>query len=153
MWFLVIVAGNVLLIAAWTQAERVRRTGHPALASFTESAILPVFGASILVALGLAAHDAAWTLAWVLLAYAAGIMIISVAGRLAERVRRAGHPALGSFTESAGLPVSVAFLWVALELALHDAVWTAMAWQILTFLLVYAVFAVRRSLRRRRNTA
>jgi hypothetical protein len=90
MWFLVIVAGNVLLIAAWTQAERVRRTGHPAL---------------------------------------------------------------GSFTESAGLPVSVAFLWVALELALHDAVWTAMAWQILTFLLVYAVFAVRRSLRRRRNTA
>jgi hypothetical protein len=57
MWFLAIAAGIVILIVALTQAERMRRAGHPALASFIESAFLPVFLACIFVALGLAAHD------------------------------------------------------------------------------------------------
>jgi hypothetical protein len=149
MWFLVIVAGIVIVIAAGLLAGPARRAGHPALGGFSESAGLPVLGASIFIALGLAHHDAAGTLAWLVLAYAAGMGIISVAGNLSERARRAGHPALGNFTELASLPVSVASLWVALGLALRQADWTTPAW----FLLVYAVCAVWRTLRQRRNNA
>jgi hypothetical protein len=45
---------------------------------------VPVLGTSIFVALGLAAHDTAWTLAWVVLVYAAGMAMISVAESPAE---------------------------------------------------------------------
>jgi hypothetical protein len=140
MWFLAIAAGIVIVIVAGLLAGRARRAGHPALGSFAESTHLPVLGASIFIAVGLAQHDTAWTLAWLLLVYAAGIMITSVAGSLAERARRAGHPALGSFTKSASFPVSVASLWVAWGLALHHVDWTALA----VFPLVYAVCAVWR---------
>jgi hypothetical protein len=83
------------------------------------------------------------------IAIAAGIVIVIVAGLLAGRARRAGHPALGSFTKSASFSVSVASLWVAWGLALHHVDWTALA----VFPLVYAVCAVRRALRHRRNNA
>jgi hypothetical protein len=83
------------------------------------------------------------------LAIVAGIVIVIMAGFLAGRARRSGHPALGSFTESAGFPVSLAFIWVALGLALNDVDWTTLA----VIPLVYAVWAVRRTLRRRRNNA
>lgn len=83
------------------------------------------------------------------LATAAGIVIFIVAGLLAGRVRRAGHPALGSFTESACWPVFGASIWVAWGLALHDVYWTTLA----GLLLVYAVWAVWRTLRHRRNNA
>jgi len=79
----------------------------------------------------------------------AGIVIVIAAGLLAGPARRAGHPALGNFTELASLPVSVASLWVALGLALRQVDWTTPAW----FLLVYAVCAVWRTLRQRRNNA
>ena len=149
MWFLVIVAGIVIVIAAGLLAGPARRAGHPALGSFTESATLPVVGASIFIALGLAHHDDAWTLAWLVLAYAAGMGIINVTGNLSERAHCAGHPALGSFTEWASLPVSAASIWFALELALRQVDWTAPAW----FLLVYAACTVWRTLRQRRNNA
>ena len=45
MWFLVIVAGIVIVIAAGLLAGPARRAGHPALGNFTESAGLPVLGA------------------------------------------------------------------------------------------------------------
>ena len=149
MWFLAIAAGIVIVVVAGFLAGRARRAGHPALGGFAESISLPVLGGSVFIALGLARHDAAWTLAWVLLTYAAGMTSITVAGLLARRARRAGHPVRGSFTESASLPVSVAFLWVALGLALHDVDWTTLA----VFPLVYAVWAVRRTLRHRRSNA
>lgn len=38
MWFLVIVAGIVIVIAAGLLAGPARRAGHPALGNFTESA-------------------------------------------------------------------------------------------------------------------
>ena len=79
------------------------------------------------------------------LAIAAGMVIAIVAGLLAGLARRAGHLALGSFTESASLPVSVALLWVALGLALHDVNWTTLAWQCPAFLLVYAACGVWRA--------
>jgi hypothetical protein len=147
MWFLAIAAGIVIVIMAGFLASYARRADHPALGSFAESVPIPVLGASIFVALGLGHHDAAWTLAWVVLTYAAGIMSISVSGSLAERARRAGHPALGSFTESASFPVSMTSFWVALGLALHHVDWTTVA----VFPLVYAAVAVWRTLRRRRN--
>ena len=75
--------------------------------------------------------------------------IINVSGNLSERARRAGHPALGSFAEWASLPLSVAALWDALGLALGQADWTTPA----GFLLVYAGYAVWRTLRQRRNNA
>lgn len=153
MWFLAIAAGIVIAIVAGLLAGPARRAGHPAIGSFAESAPLPVLGASIFAALGLAHHDAASTLAWLALTYAAWIMAISVTGPLAGRARRAGHLALGSFTESASLPVSVALLRVALGLALHDVNWTTLAWQCLAFLLVYAASRVWRTLRHRRDNA
>jgi hypothetical protein len=150
MWFLAIVAGILFVIAAGLLAGRARRAGHPALVGFAESASVPVLGASIFIAFGLAAHDTAWTLAWVVLTYAAGMAIISVAGSLAGRARRAGHPALGSFTDSASLPLSAAFFWVALGLALHHHIdWTTPA----VFLLACPAWAVWRALRHRRNNA
>jgi hypothetical protein len=149
MWFLAIAAGIVIVIVAALLAERARRAGHPALGSFAESTHLPVLGASIFIAVGLAQRDTAWTLAWLLLVYAAGIMITSVARSLAERARRAGHPTLGSFTGSASFLVSVASLWVAWGLALHHVDWTALA----GFPLGYAVCAVWRTLRHRRKNA
>ncbi len=79
----------------------------------------------------------------------AGIVIVIVAGNLSERARRAGRPALGSFVDWASLPVSVAALWDALGLALGQADWTTPA----GFLLVYAGYAVWRTLRQRRNNA
>jgi hypothetical protein len=91
MWFLAIAAGIVIAIVAGLLAGRARRAGHPAPGSFAESAPLPVLGASIFAALGLARHDAAWTLAWLAFTYAAWIMTTSVAGPLAGRARRAGH--------------------------------------------------------------
>jgi hypothetical protein len=153
MWFLAIAAGIVIAIVAGLLAGPARRSGHPALGSFAESVPLPVLGSSIFAALGLARHDSAWTLAWLALTYAAWIMTTSMAGPLAGRARRAGHLTLGSFTESASLPVSVAFLWVALGLALHDVDWTTLAWQCLALLLVYAACRVWRTLRHRRNNA
>jgi hypothetical protein len=153
MWFLAIAAGIVIAFVAGLLAGPARRAGHPALGSFAESVPLPVLGASIFAALGLAHHDDAWTLAWLALTYAAWIMTISVAGTLAGRARRTGRLILGSFTESASFPVSVALLWVALGLALHDVNWTTLAWQCLAFLLVYTVLRVWRTLRHRRNNA
>ena len=47
------------------------------------------------------------------------------------------------------LPVATAALWVALGLALRQGDWTTPAW----FLLVYAGYAVWRTLRQRRNNA
>ena len=129
--------------------RRARRAGHPGPSNFTESATLPLLGASIFIALGLAHHDDTWTLAWLVLTYAAGMGIINVTGDLSERARRAGRPALGSFAEWASLPVSVAALWVALGLALGHGDWTAPA----AFLLFYAVYSVWRTLRQRRNNA
>jgi len=41
------------------------------------------------------------------------MVIVIVAGRLAGLARRTGHPALGSFTQWASLPVSAASPWVA----------------------------------------
>ena len=150
MWFLAIVAGIVFVIAAGLLAGRARRTGHPALVGFAESASVPVLGASIFVAVGLAAHDTAWTLGWVVLTYAGGMAVISVAGNLARRARRAGHPALGSFTDSASFPVSAAFFWAALGLALHHHLdWTTPA----VFLLACLAWTVWRALRHRRNNA
>ena len=151
MWFLAIVAGIVFVIAAALLAGRARRAGHPALVGFAESASLPVLGASIFIALGLAAHDTARTLAWVVLTYAAGMAIIGEAWILARRARRAGHPGLGSFIDSASLPASVAFLWVTLELALHHHVdWTSPA----VFLLACTAWTVVwRTIRHRRNNA
>jgi hypothetical protein len=149
MWFLAIVAGIVIVVVAGLLGGRARRAGQPALSNFTESATLPVLGASIFIALGLAHHDDVWTLAWLVLAYSAGTGITSVTGKLAERARRGGRPALGSFAEWASLPVSVAALWVALELALGQGDWTAPA----GFLLFYAVYSVWRTLRQRRNNA
>ena len=149
MWFLAIVVGIVIVIAAGFLAGRARRAGHPALGGFAESTHLPVLGASIFITLGLAHHDSAWTLAWLVLACATGIVIVIVAGFLAGRARRAGHPALGGFTEWASFPVSVAFLWVALGLALRGVNWTTLA----VFLLVYASCAVGRILRHRRDNA
>ena len=92
------------------------------------------------------------TLAWLVLAYAAGMGIISVAGNLAGHARRAGHPALGNFTEWASLPVSVASLSGRLGTSpapgrLDDPPAS------LEFLLVYAVCAVWRNLRQRRKNA
>ena len=87
------------------------------------------------------------------LAIAAGIVIAIVAGLLVGPARRAGHLTLGSFTESASFPVSVAFLWVAWGLALHDVDWTTLAWQGLAFLVVYTACRVWRTLRHRRNNA
>jgi hypothetical protein len=153
MWFLAIAAGIVIAIVAGTLAGRARRTGHPALGGFAESVPLPVLGASIFAALGLAHHDDAWTPAWLALTYAAWIMTTSMAGPLAGRARRAGHLTLGSITESASLPLSVAFLWVALGLALHDVNWTTLAWRCPAFLLVYAACRVWRTRRHRRNNA
>jgi hypothetical protein len=149
MWFLAILAGIVFVIAAALLAGRARRAGRPALVGFAESASLPVLGASGFIALGLAAHDTAWTLAWVVLTYAAGMAISSVAGLLAGRARRAGHPALVSFTHSASLPVSAACFWFALGLARHHVDWTTPA----VFLLACGVWAVPRTLRQRRNNA
>jgi len=149
MWFLVIVAGIVIVIVAGLLGGRARRPGHPAPSNFTESAALPVLGASIFIALGLAHHDDAWTLTWLVLAYSAGMGITGGTGKLAERARRAGRPALGGFAEWASLPVSVAALWAAVGLALGQGDWTAPAW----FLLVYAVYSVWRALRQRRNNA
>jgi hypothetical protein len=149
MGFLAIAAGIVIVVGAGLLAGPARRAGHPALGRFTESASLPVLLGSIFIALGLAHHDSAWTLAGVVLIYAVGIMASSVAGNLAGRARRAGHPALGRFIESASLPVSLASFWVAWGLALRDVDWTTLA----LFPLGYAVWAVRRILRRRRNNA
>ena len=56
------------------------------------------------------------------------LLFVIAAGLLAGRARRAGHPALGSFTDSASLPVSAAFFWAALGLALHHHLdWTTPA--------------------------
>ena len=110
---------------------------------------MPAVGASVFIALALAHHDAPWTLAWVILMYAAWIIILGRTGNLAGRARRAGHPALGGFIESASFPVSVAFLWVAWGLALHHVDWTSVA----AIPLGYAVWAAWRTLRRRRGSA
>ena len=83
------------------------------------------------------------------LVIAAGIVIAIVAALLAGRARRAGHPALGGFIDSASFPVSVAFLWVVLGLALNHVDWTFLA----AIPLGYAVWAVLRTLRRRRDNA
>jgi hypothetical protein len=84
------------------------------------------------------------------LAIVAGIVFVIAAGLLAGRARRAGHPALGSFTDSASLPVSAAFFWAALGLALHHHLdWTTPA----VFLLACLAWTVWRALRHRRNNA
>jgi hypothetical protein len=149
MWFLVISAGIVIAVVAGLLAGPARRAGHPALGGFAESAPLPAVGASVFIALGLAHHDSPWTLAWLVLAYTAWIMITSRTGNLAGRARRAGHPALGGFIDSASFPVSVAFLWVVLGLALNHVDWISLA----AIPLGYAVWAVPRILRRRRGNA
>jgi len=149
MWFFVIIAGIVVVIVAGLLAGPARRAGHPALGSFAESVPLPVIGASVFIALGLIHRDSTWTLAWLVLAYVAAIMLISAAGSLAGRARRAGHPAWANFTESASFPLSVVCLWVALGLALHDLDWTTLA----VIPVVYAAWAVRRALRHRRSNA
>ena len=46
MWFLVIVAGIVIVIVTGNLSERARRAGQPALGSFVERASLPVSAAS-----------------------------------------------------------------------------------------------------------
>jgi hypothetical protein len=74
-------------------------------------------------------------------------------GLLAGPARRAGHLTLGIFTESESFPVSWAFLWVDLGLALHDVDWTTLARQCLAFLVVYTACRVWRTLRHRRNNA
>ena len=72
MWFLVIVAGIVIVIVAGLLSERARRAGQPALGSFVEWASLPVSAASIWFALELALRQVDWTTpAWFLLVYAA----------------------------------------------------------------------------------
>jgi hypothetical protein len=146
MWFLAIVAGIMIVIMAGFLAGRARRAGHPALGSFAESTHLPVLGASIFIALGLAQHDAARTLAGLLLVYAAGYVIIIAAENLAGR---AGRPALGRFARAASLPVFGASIFIAWGLAFHHVDWMTLAW----FLLIYAVLAVWRTLRQRRNNA
>lgn len=149
MWFYSIAAGIVIAAVAAVLAGRAHGAGHPALGGFAESVPLPVLGASVLVALGLAHHDAAWTVAWILLSYAAGLVVTSVAAPLARRAGRAGHPGAGSFTESASLPVSVAFFLVALGLALGRVDWTTLV----GFPLAYAAWAIWHTLRRRRSNA
>jgi len=149
MWFFVIATGVVISVVASLLAGRARPASHPALGSLAGSISLPVLGACVFTALGLARHDAAWTLAWVLLTYAAGMISITVAENLAGRARRAGHPVLGSFTLSASSPIAMAFFWVALGLALHHVDWTTPA----VFPLAYAAWAVRRALQHRRNNA
>ena len=149
MWFLAIVAGIVIFIVAGFLGGWARRTGHPALAGFAEAVPVPVFGACIFIAVGLGKHDTAWTLALVILAYAAGSMVFSVSQGLAERARRAGHPAVGRFAESASFPVSLAFYWVAFGLALRNLDWVTLA----GLPLGYALIGIWRSLRRRRNKA
>ena len=149
MWFLAIAAGVVIAIVAGLLAGPARRAGHPALGGFAASAPLPVLGAAVFLALGLAHHDGAWTLAWLVLSYAAWIVISSRTGNLAGRARRAGRPALGGFIDSASFPVSVACLWVTLGLALQHVNWAVLA----GIPLGYAVWAVQRTLRRRRGNA
>jgi hypothetical protein len=147
MWFFAIVAGVVIVIMTGLLAGRARRAGRPALGSFAERAGLPVLGASIFIALGLAQHDAAWTLAGLLLVYAAGYMTSSVAENLAGRARRAGRPALGGLARAAGLPVFGASIFIAFGLALHHVDWMTLA----LLLLVYAVYAIWHTLRHRRT--
>jgi len=147
MWFLAIAAGVVIAIVAGLLAGPARRAGHPALGGFAASAPLPVLGAAVFLALGLAHHDAPWTLALLVLTYAAWVLITGMSGLLAGRARRAGHPALGGFAESVSFPVSVACLWLALGLALDHVNWAILA----GIPLGYAVWAVQRTLRRRRR--
>ena len=147
MWFLAIAAGVVIAIVAGLLAGPARRAGHPALGGFAESVPLPVLGAAVFLALGLAHHDAPWTLAWLVLSYAAWVLITGMSGNLAGRARGAGRPALGGFIESVSFPVSVAFFWVALGLALHHVNWAVLA----GIPLGYAVWAVQRTVRRRRR--
>jgi hypothetical protein len=64
---------------------------------------------------------------------------------------RTSRPAPG--TGSASFPVSWAFLWVDLGLALHDVDWTTLTRQCLAFLVVYTACRVWRTLRHRRNNA
>ena len=82
-------------------------------------------------------------------AIVAGVVIVIMTGLLAGRARRAGHPALGGFIDSASFPVSLAFLWVVLGLALNHVDWTFLA----GIPLGYAVWAVLRTLRFRRGNA
>jgi hypothetical protein len=147
MWFLAIAAGVVIAVAVGLLAGPARRAGHQALGGFAASVPLPALGASVLIALGLAHHDGTWTLAWLVLTYAAWILITSMSGNLAGRVRRAGHPALGRIAESAGFPVSVALLWVVLGLALNNVDWIALA----ALPLGYVGCAFLRTLLRRRR--
>jgi hypothetical protein len=71
MWFFAIVAGVVIVIMTGLLAGRARRAGRPALGGLARAAGLPVFGASIFIAFGLALHHVDWmTLALLLLVYA-----------------------------------------------------------------------------------
>lgn len=149
MWFVAIAAGVVIAIAVGLLAGPARRAGRQVLGDFAASAPLPVLGAAVFLALGLAHHDGAWTLAWLVLTSAAWILITSMSGNLAGRARRAGRPALGGFAESVSFPASIACLWVALGLALHHVNWANLA----GIPLGYAVWAVQRTLRRRRGNA
>jgi hypothetical protein len=79
MWPLAIIAGIVCNVVGLLLAERSSRAGRPALSRLIQLTRWPVLAASIVVAVGLARHGAAWTLAWL----AFGIIGVGLAGQAA----------------------------------------------------------------------
>jgi hypothetical protein len=63
MWPLAIVAGTVVNIVAGQLAARCSRTGWTALTRLLQFIRWPALTASVLIAIGLARHAAAWPLA------------------------------------------------------------------------------------------
>ena len=94
MWPLAIIAGIAGNVGGLLLAERSSRAGRPALGRFIQLARWPLLAASVAVAVGLARHGAAWTLAWLAL----GIIGVGLAGQAAflagytaRRLYRAGR--------------------------------------------------------------
>ncbi len=78
MWLLAIIAGIACNVVGLLLAERSSLAG-PALSRLIQLTRWPVLAASIVVAVGLARHGAAWTLAWLAL----GITGVGLAGQAA----------------------------------------------------------------------
>lgn len=94
MWPLAIIAGIACNVVGLLLAERSSRAGRTALSRLIQLARWPVLAASIVVAVGLARHGAAWTLAWLAL----GIIGVGLAGQAAflagftaRKLNRAGQ--------------------------------------------------------------